>query len=150
MEFRQLTYFLAAAHTQNFRKAAELCLVMQPALSRQIAALEKELGIELFRHVKQHVELTPAGQTFVGYAQDALEVLQQGEQELARWQQGQEGTVPHWLQSSLAAAFLPLLPHHNRFYDYIDIYFVTYENDSGFVLVKRHTKVTAVDDSVCA
>ena len=43
MEFYQLTYFLAAAQTQNFRKAAELCLVAQSALSRQIAALENEL-----------------------------------------------------------------------------------------------------------
>ena len=42
MEFYQLTYFLAAAQTQNFRKAAELCLVAQSALSRQIAALENE------------------------------------------------------------------------------------------------------------
>ena len=61
MEFRQLTYFLAAAHTQNFRKAAELCLVTQPALSRQIAALEKELGTTLFKRVQQRVEITPAG-----------------------------------------------------------------------------------------
>ncbi|MGH2481358.1 MAG: LysR family transcriptional regulator, partial [Ktedonobacteraceae bacterium] len=42
-ESGQLTYFLAALQTQNFRKAAELCLVARPALSRQIAALEKEL-----------------------------------------------------------------------------------------------------------
>src|SRR5437588_6264153 len=85
MEFRQLTYFLAAAHTQNFRKAAELCLVTQPALSRQIAALEKELGMALFKRIKQHVALTDAGQAFVAYAKQALEVLQRGEQEMARW-----------------------------------------------------------------
>ena len=48
MEFHQLTYFLAAAQTQNFRKAAELCFVAQSALSRQIAALEDELEIMLF------------------------------------------------------------------------------------------------------
>lgn len=107
MEMRQLTYFLAAAHTQNFRKAAELCLVTQPALSRQIAALEKELGMILFKRIKQHVELTPAGQTFVEYAQNALDVLQQGEQELARWQEGLSGTVVIGCNQSLAAAFLP-------------------------------------------
>jgi DNA-binding transcriptional LysR family regulator len=107
MEMRQLTYFLAAAHTQNFRKAAELCLVTQPALSRQIAALEKELGMILFKRIKQHVELTPAGQTFVGYAQNALDVLQKGEQELARWQEGLSGTVILGCNHSLAAAFLP-------------------------------------------
>jgi DNA-binding transcriptional LysR family regulator len=107
MEMRQLTYFLAAAHTQNFRKAAELCLITQPALSRQIAALEKELGITLFKRIKQHVELTPAGQTFVEYAQNALDILQQGEQELARWQQGLSGVVVLGCNHSLAAVFLP-------------------------------------------
>ena len=42
MELRQLTYFLTAVQTRSFRKAAELCFVAQPALSRQIAALEEE------------------------------------------------------------------------------------------------------------
>jgi DNA-binding transcriptional LysR family regulator len=107
MEMRQLTYFLAAAHTQNFRKAAELCLITQPALSRQIAALEKELGITLFQRIKQHVELTSAGHMFVEYAQNALDTLKQGEQELARWQQGLGGTVVIGCNYSLSAAFLP-------------------------------------------
>ncbi|HLG76036.1 MAG TPA: LysR family transcriptional regulator [Ktedonobacteraceae bacterium] len=42
MEPRQLTSFLTAARTQNFRKAAELCLIAQPVLSRQISVLEAE------------------------------------------------------------------------------------------------------------
>src|SRR5204862_6271555 len=109
MEFRQLTYFLAAAHTQNFRKASELCLVTQPALSRQITALEKELGTVLFNRIKQHVELTDAGQAFVAYAKQALEGLHHGEQELARWQKGSSGTVLIGCNQSLATAFLPPL-----------------------------------------
>ncbi|GCE45921.1 LysR family transcriptional activator of glutamate synthase operon/LysR family cyn operon transcriptional activator [Thermosporothrix hazakensis] len=109
MEFRQLTYFLAAAHTQNFRKAAELCLVTQPALSRQIAALESELGLKLFKREKQRVELTAAGQAFVAYAKETLDVLQRGEQELVRWQEGQKGVLLIGCNHSLAAAFLPSL-----------------------------------------
>lgn len=109
MELRQLTYFLAAAHTQNFHQAADVCLVTQPALSRQIAALEKELGTLLFNRVKQHVVLTDAGQAFVTYARQALEVLQHGEQEMARWQEGLSGTVLIGCNHSLATAFLPPL-----------------------------------------
>ncbi|HEX4203482.1 MAG TPA: LysR family transcriptional regulator [Ktedonobacteraceae bacterium] len=109
MELRQLSYFLAAAQTQNFRKAAELCLVTQPALSRQIAALEKELGIALFTREKQHVRLTAAGQALTEYARQATELLQQGEQELVRWQQGQRGVVHIGCNPSLAAIFLPPL-----------------------------------------
>lgn len=107
MELRQLTYFLTAAQTQNFRKAAELCLVAQPALSRQIAALETELGVELFARVKQRVVLTDAGREFVQYARSALDSLQQGQQEMTRFQAGQSGTVLVGSNQSLATAFLP-------------------------------------------
>ncbi len=80
MEFHQLTYFLAAAQTQNFRKAAELCLVAQSALSRQIAALEDELEVALFTRNKKRVTLTPAGQEFALYVRNAMEQLQEGQQ----------------------------------------------------------------------
>lgn len=107
MELRQLTSFLTAAQTQNFRKAAELCLIAQPALSRQIAALEAELGVALFARVKQRVVLTPAGREFALYARSALETLQQGQQEMSKFQEGQSGTVLLGSNQSLAAAFLP-------------------------------------------
>src|SRR5947209_2582047 len=92
MEFYQLTYFLAAAQTQNFRKAAELCLVAQSALSRQIAALEDELEVALFTRQKKRVTLTPAGQQF-----------------LVELQTGQRGTIFIGCIESLATAFLPAL-----------------------------------------
>ncbi len=109
MELRQLTYFLAAAQTQNFRKAAELCIVAQPALSRQVAALEAELGVALFKRVKQRVVLTAAGQAFASYARKALDLLQQGQQEMIRFQEGLSGTVLIGSNESLAAAFLPAI-----------------------------------------
>lgn len=107
MELRQLTYFLAAVQTQNFRKAADLCLVAQPALSRQIAALEAELGVELFQRAKQRVSLTSAGQDFAVYAREALERLQQGQQAMVHLLEGQEGTVRLGCIEPLATAFLP-------------------------------------------
>jgi LysR family transcriptional regulator, cyn operon transcriptional activator len=138
MEFRQLTYFLAAAQTQNFRKAAELCMVTQPALSRQIMILEKDLGIMLFRRVQQRVELTPAGRTFVEYAKNTLEVLQQGELELARWQQGVSGTVLIGCNHSLATTFLPphLVTFRNRYPD-VHLKVQVYHSDEVIALVER-------------
>lgn len=93
MEFHQLTYFLAAAQTQNFRKAAELCLVAQSALSRQIAALEDELEVALFTRNKKRVVLTPEGQEFALYVRNAMEQLQEGQQWLTKLQAGQRGTI---------------------------------------------------------
>lgn len=109
MEFYQLTYFLAAAQTQNFRRAAELCLVAQSALSRQIAALEDELEVELFTRRKKRVALTPAGQEFAIHVRKALEQLQEGQQLLTELQAGQRGTIVLGCIESLATSFLPQL-----------------------------------------
>jgi DNA-binding transcriptional LysR family regulator len=109
VEFYQLTYFLAAAQTQNFRKAAELCLVAQSALSRQIAALEDELEVALFTRHKQRVTLTAAGQEYALYVSNAMEQLQEGQQFLSELRAGQRGTILIGCIESLATAFLPSL-----------------------------------------
>ena len=117
MEFHQLTYFLAAAQTQNFRKAAELCIVAQSALSRQIAALEKELDVSLFTRQKKRVILTPEGQEFALYVRNAMEQLQEGQQFISELETGQRGTIRIGCIESLATAFLPALfaDFHQRF-----------------------------------
>ena len=51
MEIRTLRYFLAAAREENMSRAAEILHVTQPTLSKQMKALEEELGKKLFtRH----------------------------------------------------------------------------------------------------
>jgi DNA-binding transcriptional LysR family regulator len=122
MEIRQITYFLAAAQTQNFHRAAEICLVAQPALSRQIAALENELGVLLFRRVKQRVVLTSEGLEFVHYARAALDQLQQGQQALARLQDGSHGNIQIGCIEPLTTAFLPtIFPSFHRLYPNIGL-----------------------------
>jgi DNA-binding transcriptional LysR family regulator len=109
MEFHQLTYFLAAAQTQNFRKAAELCIVAQSALSRQIAMLEDELEVALFTRNKKRVTLTEEGQEFALYVRNAMEQLQEGKLFLAELRSGHRGTIRIGCIESLATAFLPAL-----------------------------------------
>jgi DNA-binding transcriptional LysR family regulator len=86
-----------------------LCLVAQPALSRQIAALEAELGNPLFERSKQGVKLTSAGEVFVDYATNALEQLQRGRQAMVNMQEGLEGMINVGCVEPLATAFLSVL-----------------------------------------
>ena len=62
MNFSQIKCFLAAADCLSFTKAAERLYLSQPVLSRQIASMEDELGIELFIREKKSIRLTPAGE----------------------------------------------------------------------------------------
>jgi DNA-binding transcriptional LysR family regulator len=62
MNFSQIKCFLAAAECLSFTRAADRLYLSQPVLSRQIAAMEDELGIELFAREKKSVKLTPAGE----------------------------------------------------------------------------------------
>lgn len=57
----QIEYFLAVAQHLNFTEAAKSLYISQPSLSKQIALLEKELGIQLFLRTKRSVHLTSAG-----------------------------------------------------------------------------------------
>lgn len=72
VELRVLHYFLAIAREENFTKAAEQLHVTQPTLSRQIAQLEKELGVQLFRRSNHHIVLTEDGMILKRRAQEIL------------------------------------------------------------------------------
>lgn len=60
MNTTQIKYFLAAARTLNFTEAARQLYISQPALSKQITAIEAELNMMLFVRSKKKVRLTPA------------------------------------------------------------------------------------------
>jgi len=64
MELRQLSYFVAVAEELHFGRAAAKIRIAQPALSTQVQALEKELGLQLLVRTTRRVELTRAGETF--------------------------------------------------------------------------------------
>ncbi|WP_234986369.1 LysR family transcriptional regulator [Pontibacter lucknowensis] len=61
MELQQIRYFLALAQELHFWNTAERMFITQSALSRQIKALEDELGVQLFERTKRSVKLTEAG-----------------------------------------------------------------------------------------
>jgi DNA-binding transcriptional LysR family regulator len=72
MELRQLEYFVAVAEEANFTRAAARVHVAQPAVSAQIARLERELGQPLFDRTRRAVRLTAAGEAVLPHARAAL------------------------------------------------------------------------------
>jgi LysR family transcriptional regulator, benzoate and cis,cis-muconate-responsive activator of ben and cat genes len=74
-ELRHLVYFREVARHLHFRRAAEALSLAQPALSRQIAQLEKALGAPLFSRTSRRVELTAAGEALAARAEPLLRSL---------------------------------------------------------------------------
>ena len=93
MELRVLRYFLAVAKEQSFTKAAEQLHITQPTLSRQLAALEEELGAALFNRGGRCITLTAAGLLL---KRRALEIMDLENAHWVRLPCIQEPRIPFW------------------------------------------------------
>ncbi|WP_217707156.1 LysR family transcriptional regulator [Nonomuraea rhodomycinica] len=72
MHGRDLRYFVTTAEELHFTRAAERLFVSQPALSKQIRMLERQLGAPLFERDPQGVRLTPVGAALLPHARRVL------------------------------------------------------------------------------
>lgn len=81
MEIRTLRYFLAVAREENMSRAAETLHVTQPTLSKQLKALEDELGKKLFTRHSFSIELTDEGILLRDRAEDLISMADKIEQE---------------------------------------------------------------------
>jgi len=81
MELRQLRYFLAVAEQGNISQPAKRIFLTQPALSRQLKALEDEIGQCLLERQAHSIRLTPVGETML---REARNLLQHADQVLER------------------------------------------------------------------
>jgi DNA-binding transcriptional LysR family regulator len=68
METRQVQYFISIVEAGSFSAAADELYISQSLLSKQIMALEKELGVTLFDRSKRKISLTDAGEAFLKHA----------------------------------------------------------------------------------
>lgn len=93
MEMRVLRYFLTVAREQNITKAAELLHITQPTLSRQLAALEKELQVPLFNRESKKITLTDEGILLKHRALEILALEEKTLEELKGQEELIEGSV---------------------------------------------------------
>lgn len=83
MEIRTLKYFLVIAQEENITRAASLLHVTQPTLSRQMAQLENELGVELFRRSQHRIYLTEKGLLLKRRAEEMVEMEEKTMREMS-------------------------------------------------------------------
>ncbi len=93
MELRHLRYFIGVGEEQHFGRAAERLQIAQPALSRQIQDLEREVGFLLFDRLPRGVRLSEAGKVFLGDARRILQDVDDAKRRAERIALGQAGTL---------------------------------------------------------
>jgi DNA-binding transcriptional LysR family regulator len=122
LDLIQIRYFLTLAKTLNFTRAAEICNVTQPALTKSIRRLESELGGPLLLRERVHTQLTPLGiamrpllqQTFDAAETARLGAVRFREQELALLRIG----LGTWVDPSVLA---PLIQEVSRRFPSLEV-----------------------------
>jgi DNA-binding transcriptional LysR family regulator len=104
VHLRDLRAFLAVAEREHVTRAAEALHVAQPALSKQVRTLERQVGVQLFERAGRGVRLTAGGAALLPAAREVLEAWERARAELAR---AATGTLVVGMQTSPGRGLLP-------------------------------------------
>ncbi|ABP54175.1 LysR family transcriptional regulator [Salinispora tropica] len=115
MQLHQLRYFVAVAEVRHFTQAADFVGITQPSLSKQIHALETELGTPLFERVRGKIGLTAAGEVLLPFAKRILTDVEIATREVQELVGLRRGRVRLGATPSLATSLAP--PVLRRFRD---------------------------------
>lgn len=106
LDLRKLRYFLMVAEELHFGRAALRLHLAQPPLTRQISALEAELGFKLFDRTSRTVTLTAQGRSFLPYARGVLEQVELAHVIVGKLAAGTAGQLTLGYVSSIALSDL--------------------------------------------
>ncbi|MDT2047168.1 LysR family transcriptional regulator [Priestia aryabhattai] len=109
MELRQLRYFMEVARREHVSEAAEHLHVAQSAISRQIANLEDELGVELFQREGRNVKLTSIGKLFLEHTETAMKAIDYAKEQVDEYLDPERGTIKIGFPTSLSSHLLPTI-----------------------------------------
>lgn len=93
MEIRILRYFLTVVREESITKASEVLHITQPTLSRQLAQMEKDLGVKLFDRGTRKIKLTNEGILLRRRAEEILQLVDKTEKELVEQEEQVEGKI---------------------------------------------------------
>ncbi len=107
MEIKTLKSFVAVATCKNFSAAARELHLVQPAISRQMANLEEELGVRLFWRNTREVRVTPAGESLLRDAKNILASATAAKEQARRAAQGKTGRLRIGYLGPACFTFIP-------------------------------------------
>jgi LysR family transcriptional regulator, transcription activator of glutamate synthase operon len=107
MEWDQINYFQAVAKAQHITRAAKQLSISQPALSRSIAKLEDELGVQLFDRKGRNVCLNRYGKMFLNRVEQSIKQIEIGKQEIWDEIHPDNGTISLSFLPSLGISVVP-------------------------------------------
>ncbi|HEV3155298.1 MAG TPA: LysR family transcriptional regulator [Candidatus Baltobacteraceae bacterium] len=107
MELQQLEYFRTVARTEHVTQAAEELGITQPALSRAVARLERDLGVVLFDHRGRSVRLNRYGRAYLHHVERALGALEEGQRELGDLSDRESGIIAFGFAHALGTRVVP-------------------------------------------
>lgn len=103
----QLKVFYSVARHLNYSRAGEELALSQPAVSRQVSALEKNLGLELFVQRGRQVELTDVGRNLFEYADRIFDLAKQAERAMSQFKDLERGQVLIGASTTVGSYILP-------------------------------------------
>lgn len=122
MEIRQLKYFVAVADAGSLSAAARKVLIAQSALSKQMSALEAELGVTLFHRGNSGIAINEAGKVFYEYALGILKQLRDAKAAVLPGHGVLIGSIVVALPQSVSPIVaLPLLQAVGRTYPQVEL-----------------------------
>lgn len=107
MELQQLEYFRVVARTQHVTQAAEELAITQPALSRAMARLERDVGVSLFDHQGRSIKLNRYGRAFLRHVERALSAVQEGRREVTDLADRDAGVIAFGFAHALGTRVVP-------------------------------------------
>ena len=108
MDLKQMQYFLCVVQERNLTRAARRLNIVQPALSMQIAKLEKSLGKQLFYRMAQGMALTPAGEVLAHLIDPIVKDVDRARDAMAQLDGKVSGRVNIGMIRSAAQSTLPI------------------------------------------
>lgn len=139
MDITKLRSFLVLANCKSFTDTANQLFLSQPAISKHIDSLEKELGILLVNRNRGHISLTIHGEYFLPYASEMVRLSENSKEHLRQLEDMNEGTLHFGATNFIGVYLLPkLLREFQEYYPKIEVNMTVAPSKKLFNMLERH------------